>query len=560
MSNAAILYTTDGFETSREDLMGRHIAGEGMLRGVARWLDVDRHYAFVPDQASFDAFVAKMKSFGLQEGRECTPIHFHDLPSLKQVGCLFQSQPNLDTLAWTRRFFHQRDYSLCGLTHTTASDRAMDAIAAMLTSPLQRWDALICTSNSVRAMLDHLLAELGEYFRTRIGATDVEPKFMLPVIPLGIHCDQFDSEHRARHRVDWRSTLGIGEDDLVVLFVGRLSFHGKAHPFPMYRALELASRRIRQKVHLVQAGWFAHDAIEMAFRRGAEEIAPSVGHHLVDGREPAARFGIWHAADVFCSLSDSIQETFGLTPVEAMAAGLPVVASDWNGYRETIEHGVQGFLVPTCAPAPGFADDLAFRYAIGADDYDQYLFGACGAVAVDIEGAANAFERLFTDRDLRLAMGEAGKKRAREQYDWKVIVPRYAELWQELADLRRSAEEHCPRLSGRPWHPPRDDPFALFQTYPTRKLTEESRVVALTDEMRAEITRLSGLPMNRSSRFPPENAIAHLCKCFGRRRAWSVAEILAEVPPSHRGSVARTVLWLKKLGLVEVDPDDRRPA
>ena len=38
--------------------------------------------------------------------------------------------------------------------------------------------------------------------------------------------------------------------------------------------------------------------------------------------------------DIFVSLSDNIQETFGLTPLEGMASGLPVVATDWNGYRD----------------------------------------------------------------------------------------------------------------------------------------------------------------------------------------------------------------------------------
>ena len=40
------------------------------------------------------------------------------------------------------------------------------------------------------------------------------------------------------------------------------------------------------------------------------------------------------------SLADNIQETFGLTPVEAMAAGLPCVMSDWDGYRDTVRDGV----------------------------------------------------------------------------------------------------------------------------------------------------------------------------------------------------------------------------
>ena len=66
--------------------------------------------------------------------------------------------------------------------------------------------------------------------------------------------------------------------------------------------------------------------------------------------------------DIFCSLSDNIQETFGITPIEAMSAGLPVVVSDWDGYRDTVRDGIDGFRVPTQMPPPGYGDELALRH------------------------------------------------------------------------------------------------------------------------------------------------------------------------------------------------------
>ena len=46
---------------------------------------------------------------------------------------------------------------------------------------------------------------------------------------------------------------------------------------------------------------------------------------------------------MFCSLPDSVEETFGIVPIEAMAAGLPVVVSDWDGYKDTVRDNVDGF-------------------------------------------------------------------------------------------------------------------------------------------------------------------------------------------------------------------------
>ena len=63
---------------------------------------------------------------------------------------------------------------------------------------------------------------------------------------------------------------------------------------------------------------------------------------FVDGRDPHMRHSVWHAADLFVSPSDSIQETFGLAVLEAMACGLPVVASDWDGYRDIVDDGQTG--------------------------------------------------------------------------------------------------------------------------------------------------------------------------------------------------------------------------
>ena len=81
----------------------------------------------------------------------------------------------------------------------------------------------------------------------------------------------------------------------------------------------------------------------------------------------------WRAADIFVSLSDDIQETFGLTPVEAMAASLPCVVSDWNGYKDTVADGETGFRIPTTTIGPGAGIDIADRHAAGVDSYDWMI-------------------------------------------------------------------------------------------------------------------------------------------------------------------------------------------
>ena len=62
------------------------------------------------------------------------------------------------------------------------------------------------------------------------------------MIPLGVDAKAFaPGPDWERERTTWREKLGIGPDDVAALFVGRLSFHAKAHPLPAYLALEAAA-------------------------------------------------------------------------------------------------------------------------------------------------------------------------------------------------------------------------------------------------------------------------------------------------------------------------------
>ena len=99
------------------------------------------------------------------------------------------------------------------------------------------------------------------------------------------------------------------------------------------------------------------------------------------------------ACEVFVSPAVG-QESFGIALVEAMAAGVPVVATDIPGYREVVSDGVEGLVVPPRDP----------------------------------EALAAALVTVLTEPELAKRLGEAGRERART-FDWPIVVDRVEELY-----------------------------------------------------------------------------------------------------------------------------------
>jgi hypothetical protein len=323
----------------------------------------------------------------------------------------------------------------------------------------------------------------------------------------------------------------------------------------MYLGLEQAAATLGTgPLHLIEAGQHTNDWIRDGFAEARQALMPSVRHHHLDGRDDAAMADAWHAADVFCSLSDNIQETFGLTPVEAMAAGLPVVASDWDGYRDTLVHGETAILVPTALPALGAGRLLAARYEDGRDSYDQYCAQASLATTVDIAATAAALAALLGDPQRRAAMGAAGRARARALYDWRVVIGRYQELWAELAAIRDAAPAAG---AGDAAHPLRDNPFFLFEGHPTRRLDDDARLRAAPAPPVAP-DRLKRLRMCRVQ-GRPVGPTALAGRALGRLQAagapgLSQAELVAAFPAAQRDQARLAVGWLLKTGLALLAP------
>jgi hypothetical protein len=126
-------------------------------------------------------------------------------------------------------------------------------------------------------------------------------------------------------------------------------------------------------------------------------------------------------------------------------------------------------MIPTFAPAAGTGQAYADGHAAGLFDYDTYLSHTARHVSVDLAALFDAAEVLAQDGEKRRSFGEAGRRIARQEFDWAVIMRRYLAFWDELARIRASVQSTDPRCRPR-IGAARLDPYRVFANYPTHQV------------------------------------------------------------------------------------------
>ena len=185
----------------------------------------------------------------------------------------------------------------------------------------------------------------------------------------GVDRTQFNP---ARRSLEWRRSVGLADDDIAIVFLGRIVLEKGLDVFAEACDL-LTARGIAHRVLIIGGGpartWFAERLPNAIF----------TGHQV--GIDLA---GALASGDIF--LNASITETFGNVTLEAMACALPVVAAAATGATNLVRDGETGILVE-----PG-----------------------------EIKQYADALERYIRDADLRRTHGESGLAFAKTQ-DWDRI-------------------------------------------------------------------------------------------------------------------------------------------
>ncbi len=244
--------------------------------------------------------------------------------------------------------------------------------------------------------LEPVIIRMMTRFYNRVDATVAPGQSMIDVMrewgvktPISVWSRGLDHArfNPGMRSLEWRRSLGIQDDEFALGFLGRLVKEKGLDVFADVCRM-LTARGVRHRVLVIGEGpareWFAErvpEAVFAGFQRG-DDLGRAVA-----------------SMDVL--FNPSVTETFGNVTLEAMGAGVPVVAARATGAMDLIEDGVNGFLVP----------------------------------ARDVDAYAEAITRLVQDPALHRAQSEAGHAKA-AGYLWEAINEKVLDTYLEVMAQR----------------------------------------------------------------------------------------------------------------------------
>jgi len=239
------------------------------------------------------------------------------------------------------------------------------------------------------------------------------------VVPLPVDTDTF--RPRTPHeRAAARARLNVSPTVPLLLYVGRLNQQKNLHGL-----LRLFARVREEIADAVLCLVGEEDDIALGEfnvpNTGYVDLLKALAAEL--GVAPAVRFAgplfgdelaqTYAAADVLVNAGFYHRENFGLSQAEAQACGVPVVCSDWGGFRDVVAPNETGFLVETVLTRNG--------------------------VRVDWRAGARHVVRLLTDAGLREQMGARAVERARERFGVEAVGRLLAQVVEESGPIGTTA-------------------------------------------------------------------------------------------------------------------------
>jgi glycosyltransferase involved in cell wall biosynthesis len=334
----------------------------------------------------------------------------------------------LNILATLRQKLQRYYAPICGFIHSINSARIAVALLQQCFAGLSKSDLLFCSSRAGMKTIDVYIEEIN-----RLLPPDMHYPARRTLVPLGVEIPTVEQAASGT----LRQRLNVGSGYSIALYFGRLSQTSKCDLGPLLVALAHLLDR-GNSLHLVIAGDDTQTKEAPRLQTLASELGCLSNVTIWPNPSAADKRLLYSGADIFVSPSDNIQETFGLTVAEAMAYGLPAIVSDWDGYRDLVRDGENGFLIPSVFPPS--IETLRLCDCTTSMLEEDLL---AQSTAIDVNILSARLGKLAQDQTLRRMMGQAAKQYMENHCSWRVVVKRYEELWEESLQIAKAANSNC---------------------------------------------------------------------------------------------------------------------
>jgi D-inositol-3-phosphate glycosyltransferase len=539
---------------------GNVVAIDYLTEALLRYGTMSRYEFFVEP-----SFVEKAKAFVNLRGTNVPGSQCNITSLLDVIGgidghgltAFFNPSGNFSQPLVIRNKFSSKLYPVTTLTHGfSVHSMLYDGFLKLLLEGTYPFDSLICTSRASRAAMTNILEQVAERFNRRFHAS-IEYSGRLDVIPLCVDTDKFEPQAK----LPLRQKLKLPAQSIILLYLGYVSSL-KADLLPLLSVFRRLIKDNPQRQLLLVIAGTKDASYAITVEKFVQDHGLAKHVRIVDGFTDEMKYAITAAADIFVSPGDSIQESFGLTPIEAMACGIPQVVADWDGYRDTVAHGETGFLVPSYWAKCD--SDLADTGPLMGWEFDHLALGQ--SVAIDVNAQQHYLQLLIENESLRLEMSIRSRERAEKLFSFPAVVKQYEELWRELA-IRASRATHR-KIENNVAAP---HYFEFFQNHAASIIGDETGL-SITSSGREAVDKdlLSLLHMKISIcktidpglvrlaldvLMAPSNGHEHVA-ANNLAKFGDVVEAVNRDRAFHPDYVRRNIMWLIKQGFVSCNTAD----
>jgi glycosyltransferase involved in cell wall biosynthesis len=522
--------------------LGRHVANYEFFRELLRYGTFDEYHIFCMNVAHYRATAEKLR-------QEAIPVECKEKVRLFLYQHLFEQLQTQEYevfhlggwgyffagLVHLRNRYARVPFPVTGVIHSLNGQETPFHAMKVACAPLLPCDTIVCSSDAGRRVLEKSFGALeavaaagnGSGFRGKTA-----------ILPLGVSEDFATGSDRT----ECRQRLGLPRQGTMVLSVGRFSPQTKADLYPLLATVARLARE-REDLFLVLAGGGSAGQVQLV-RTMAAELGIEGKTVIVQNFDVSEKPLLYGAADIYVSISDNLQETFGISVVEAMASGIPVVVSDIDGYSELVEEGVQGYRIPTLWTG---RLDMAELADLMNFDTMQLLLAQC--MVVDTEAMLGVLRRLSGDSSLREVLGQKGRERVAQRYAWPIIIEQYEALWKQLKQEAVRGEGAMEARSNPFMH----DYLQAFSHYPTGIVGGNHRcTVTVAGKETIEAGRLP-TPYSDVEPLLDIPFAAAALKALASGAARSIGELTGTDGNAASGDRKLfTLLWMAKYGLVQI--------